>query len=200
MRTVGVLFLLIGIGIGIVWPRVQLEYFGRELAQLEFQHPEFNTAKSHSIELTQTDNPVRVLFRASYLLDGKLPPVKMPAKILITDRDGTFLNGILSFPTNGISEGPEQPSARASQSLDFDVLNDGEHVFALNLAPNENDGGILRPDVEKITATVYANVPVMNDNHKAFAAIFGVAGVYLLLRSRRRKNPKSPEPQKWGRG
>ena len=122
---------------------------------------------------------------------------------MITDRDGTLLTGVISFPTQGIETGPEQPKVRGSQALEFGIINNGEHELYLELAPNQNDGGVLRPDIEGISATVIANAPAINEDYKSLAAVMALAGFYLLVRSRKRKKEsggKIDPPPRWGRG
>jgi len=201
MRIVGVLFLLAGLGIGVLWPWAQIQFGGNELVKLEFAQVR-DGGEVLNFRATKADNPLRIRFQAKYLVGAKLPPVKIPVKVLITDREGTLLTGVISFPTQGIDTGPEQEQVRGSQSLNFDVLNDGEHQLALALASNPNDGGIVRPDIDGVSATVVANAPEINDDYKALSAVLALVGFYLFMRSRRRKGDKGQidPPTKWGRG
>ncbi|MDJ0613477.1 MAG: hypothetical protein QNJ29_07345 [Rhizobiaceae bacterium] len=200
MRSVGLLFLLAGLGLGLLWPWAQLNFGGREIASLEYENIR-SSAEVLSFDATSNDNPVRIRLHARYLVGAKLPPVKIPMKVLITDREGALLTGVVSFSTKGIGSGPEQGKVRGSQSLNFNVLNDGEHQLALSFAPNSNDGGIKRSDIDVISATVVANAPEIDDDYKALSAVLALVGFYLFMRSRRRKpsRDKTP-PQKWGRG
>lgn len=202
MRVVGVLFLLAAIGIGALWPWAQVNFFGKEVAKLDFGNLRGPVSASADFTVREEDNPIRIRFRAAYKIDGKLPPIKIPVKVLITDADGTLLSGVISFPTKGIETGPELPKTRGSTPLNFDVINPGVHTIALSLAPNPNDGGIKRPDIERISAKVIANAPPVTDDHKALAAVLALTGLYLLTRSRRKKRigGSTPPPQNWGRG
>ena len=97
VRTVGLLLIAAGIGLGALWPWAQLKFLGRELQMLEFDQPRNTPSEPAVINLSRGDNPVRMRFRANYLQDGKLPPVKIPIRVVIRDKDGVFLSGIISF-------------------------------------------------------------------------------------------------------
>lgn len=201
MRVVGIMFLLAGLGLGLLWPWAQANFGGNELEKLEFSNLR-NGGEVVTFNATQADNPIRIRFQAKYLVGAKLPPVKIPVKVLITDREGALLTGVISFPTQGINTGPEQGSVRGSKSLNFNILNEGEHQLALSLAPNSNDGGIARPDIDRVSATVVANAPEITDDYKALSAVLALVGFYLLMRSRRRKKDEGriDPPKRWGRG
>lgn len=200
MRFLGVILLLAGLGLGVIWPMVQVRLYGNELARLQFAQLKSEAAKPKVIELSKVNNPVRVSFEASYLVGAKLPPVKIPVKVLITDADGALLSGKISFSTKGDETGPEQPKVRGSQSIEFNVLNEGEHLLYLSLAPNKYDDGILVPDIAAVTAIVIGNAPELRDDHKALAAVLVLAGMYVLIRSRRNRKGKPSPPKRWGRG
>ncbi|MEM9330234.1 MAG: hypothetical protein AAGA53_02845 [Pseudomonadota bacterium] len=202
MKWLGLMLLAAGIALGALWPWAQLNLFGRELARLEFGKPRFNTVSSQALELSDKDNLVRIRFQAAYSVGGKRPPVKVPFKVTVTDTDGLFLTGGISFPTRGNETGPEQEKVRASTPLQFNVLNNGLHRISISLAPNPNDGGISNPDIAGVSAVVVANAAEINDDYKALAAVLALAGIYILLRSRRH-NPNATNikpPDKWGRG
>lgn len=156
-----------------------------------------------TLPLNREDNPIRVRFQIAYKPDGALPPVKIPIKVVITDRDGTLLTGTVSFPTSGRETGPEQPKVRSGTLLNFDVINDGEHELFLELAPNPNDGGITRPAIDGVEVAVVKNAANIRDDYKALAAVMALAGFYILIRSRGRKRKSKDEKtgqRKWGRG
>ena len=202
MRVFGLLLLACGIAVGAIWPWAQLHFLGNELGKLEFSGLRQGKSEPQSIVLTRDNNRVRIRFQASYLVGAKLPPVKIPVRVVITDLDGTLLSGIVSFPTKGDETGPEQQKVRGSTPLEFGVINDGEHMITLSLAPNPNNGGILVPDIAEVSATVVANAPELRDDYKALAAALALAGIYVLLRSRRKKpgDPPNSTPARWGRG
>ena len=201
MRAIGVVLFLAGLGLGFLWPWAQLNFGGSKFDELKFTQLR-NGGEVLGFNVTKADNPLRIRFQIKYLVGATLPPQKIPMKVLITDREGALLTGVISFSTHGIDAGPEQGTIRGSKSLNFEVLNAGEHQLALSLAPNPNDGGIARPDIDTVTATVVANAPALNDDYKALAAVLSLLGFYLFMRSRRRRNndgEKAPPP-KWGRG
>lgn len=202
MRILGGVLILFALGIGVLWPWAQITLGGNELAKLEYSNIRAS-AETLSLNLTQDHNPVRIRFQAKYLVDGKLPPTKIPVRVLITDREGALLTGKISFATQGIATGPEQGKVRGSQPIEFNVLNDGEHNLLLELAINSHNGGIIRPDIDTVTATVIANAPAINDDYKALSAVLALVGFYLFVRAKRRKRTKggsTPPQQHWGRG
>jgi hypothetical protein len=205
MRILGVLLILTGLGLGIIWPWAQLNLLGNEKANLKFGSLAGSQPEQQEVTLTRADNPVRMRFRASYKVGGKLPPLKIPVKVVITDAEGTLLNGVISFPTDGIEQGPEQPKARGSRPLEFNILNDGPHIVYLQLLDNANSGGIAKPDIENISLTVITNAPEVRDDFKAVSAVLALAGFYLMVRSRRRSKKdrhasRAATTRKWGRG
>lgn len=207
MRIIAFLLIAGGIGLGLVWPWAQLNLEKTNAETLAFGDLQGAVVERQTIELTEADNPIRVRFQIAYTPDGALPPVKLPVKIVITDSDGTLLTGTVSFPTAGRETGPEQPKVRSGTLLNFNVINDGEHEFFLELASNPNDGGITRPAIEGVDVSIVKNAAELRDDYKALAAVMALAGVYVLIRSRRSKRKsrkedrkKKPEPRKWGRG
>ena len=201
MRAIGIIMFLAGLVLGFLWPWVQLNFGGEELEKLQFTQLR-SGGEVISFHATKADNPLRIRFQIKYLIGATLPPQKIPMKVLITDREGALLTGVISFNTQGIEAGPEQGKIRGSKSLNFEVLNEGEHQLALSLAPNPNDGGIARPDIDTVTATVVAKAPALSDDYKALAAVLALLGFYLFMRSKRRRkdDSKNAPPPQWGRG
>ena len=180
MRPLGLLLIFAAICLGLLWPWYQINFQGREVETLQFGNLQSTIVERQTITLTKQDNPVRVRFLASFLVGGKLPPIKLPIKVVITDREGTLLVGIVSFPTKGRTTGPELEPIRAGTLLNFSVLNDGEHEVFLELAPNENDGAILKPALSGVAATFVANAPALQDNFRFLAIVLALAGVYTV--------------------
>lgn len=202
MRLAALLAFVVAAALGIIWPWAQLNMIGEPLMEMQFSKPEPDTAQYREFELSKSESPVRIRFQALFTPGASLPPIKVPVKVTVADTKGTLIAATLSFPTKGIETGPEQVKIRGSQPLQFEIQNDGRHVLYLSLAPNPNDGGIKSPGISGITASVLANAPEIHNDYKAISAAFGVLGVYLLLRSRRRK-PRSKgnsNNQRWGRG
>lgn len=207
MRMLGILLIVIAVGIGLILPWAQINLEGEEVATLEF--PGFSRkGKGEGTVLLQTqDNPLRIRFSIRYLNDALLPPVKIPVFAKVSDRNGTLIGTVISFPTQGRSTGPEQDVIRAGSSLDLVIQNNGLHKLELERAPNNGDNGISNPAIESITARFIANASPVNDQYKIPALILGLTGFYLLVRSRRRKDggddsrgdPPKPKPR-WGRG
>lgn len=200
MRTIGFALIAIGVCIALLWPWAQLNFLGNKIAYLRFDEVSNGQIWQRVVELEKTSNPVRIRFQASYKVDASLPPLRFPVKVIISDAQGTLLSGILSFPTQGITAGPEQQPVRGSQPLEFNVLNDGSHAIVVSPAPNPNDGGILKPAIGSISASVVGNAPPVNDDHLALGAIVAMCGLYLIVRYRRRKSKDQSGPQMWGRG
>ncbi len=196
------LLIVIAACIGLLWPWAQLNFLGNRIAEFEFDKIQGLENWQQVIELSQADNPVRIRLKTSYQVGAKLPPLKVPVKVMISDAQGTLLSGTVSFPTRGISTGPELEKVRGSQGLEFDVLNNGNHAILVSLAPNSNNGGILKPAIGKISAIVVGNAPELNDDHKALAAIIALCGLYLVVRNRRRKTGAKARSKNriWGKG
>lgn len=203
MRIVALLLIAGGIGLGLIWPWAQLNLETSQASVLEFGDLQGAVVERQTISLSEQDNPIRVRFQIAYKPGGALPPVKLPVQIVVTDSDGTLLTGTVSFSTEGRETGPEQPKVRSGTMLNFNVINDGEHEFFLELADNPNDGGISRPAIAGVDLSIIKNATEVRDDYKALAAIMALAGFYILVRSRgrKRKAPREkPKPQKWGRG
>lgn len=205
MRVFGLLLLLAGMSLGILWPWAQVNFLGDRGQSVTFGELKGHAPEQRQLFLTRDQNPVRIRFQAAYKVGAKLPPQKIPVNVEITDSDGILLTGTISFSTQGIGTGPEQPKVKASTPLNFKVLNDGPHDIYLTLASNVNDGGIKVSGIDKITATIVANAPVIRDDFKALSAAMALAGFYLIVRSRGRRrkgNTKKTRenPRQWGRG
>lgn len=201
MRSLGLVLILAAIAVGLVWPWAQINLQGRAIETLQFGNLQGPIVERRTLDLTENDNPVRARFQASFVPGGALPPLKLPVKVVITDRDGTLLTGVISFPTNSRNTGPENVTVSAGTMLNFNTINDGPHEMFLELAPNPDDGGISRPALEGISVSFVGNAPQLRDDYKALAAVMALAGFYLLVRSRRKKKKdgETPPPN-WGRG
>ncbi len=199
MRKIGFLLIAIAIVIGLLLPWAQLNFEGDRVAELDFAN--FNQAGQGegTVLLTKADNPIRIRFHARYKIAGLLPPVKIPVQVKLSDKDGTLVGAIISFPTNGIDAGTEQSKVRSGTNLDVTIQNDGLHKLQIEFASNKNDNGISMPDVENITATFVANSSAVNETLQIPALILALLGFYLVVRSKRRGNAP-PKKRRWGRG
>jgi hypothetical protein len=167
----------------------------------ELRFPAFNQKGTGeaTVLLKVTDNPVRIRFSAQYKVDGLLPPIKIPIQVKLRDKDGTLVGAIISFSTKGHGGGPDQPKVRSGTNLEVKVQNDGLHKLELSFAPNKNNNGIEKPDIDTITASFIANASAVNDSYKIPAAILALVGFYLIIRSRR-GDKKETKKYRWGRG
>jgi hypothetical protein len=200
MKKIGLLLIVIALSIGLVLPWAKLNFDENVVSEVSF--PEFHkTGKAEqTVLLTKADNPLRIRFVARYKVGGLLPPVKIPLQVKLSDRDGTLIGAIISFPTNGIDTGTEQPKTRSGTHLLATVQHDGLHKLEIEFAPNKNNNGIEKPDVDVITASFVANAAPVENQYQIPALILGLLGFYLLIRSRRSgKSKAKSQPHKWGR-
>lgn len=198
MKKLGFLLIVIALCIGLLLPWANLNFNENVVSEISF--PDFHkTGKAEqTVLLTKADNPLRIRFRAKYKIGGLLPPVKIPVQVKLSDRDGTLIGAIISFPTNGIDTGTEQPKARSGTHLLATVQHDGLHKLELEFAPNKNNNGIEKPDVDTITVSFVANAEPLDNQFQLPALILGLLGFYLIIRSRRKSKPKA-KTHKWGR-
>lgn len=199
MRKLGFLLILIALGVGVLMPLVLVKLSGTEITTLSFSNFRGNGVKAQNLLIRKEDNPVRINFRAQYKVGAKLPPVKLPVTVKVSDSDGTLIGTIISFKTDGFDTGPEQPKVAGSQSLVFDVQNDGLHRISMEFAPQPGNSNILQPDVEEITAKFTANTSEQDNPYKIPSVVLGLLGFYLIIRSRRGKKDEPGKPR-WGRG
>ena len=199
MRIIGFLFIIAGIVVGLLLPWAQLNFDGEEIAELKFASFNQTGAGEATVLLKAADNPVRIRFFAEYKVGGLLPPLKIPIQVKLSDKDGTLVGAIISFSTKGHGGGPDQPRVRSGNNIDVTVQNDGLHKLQLEFAPNKNNNGIEKPDIDTITASFIANASPVIDDYKIPAAILALVGFYLILRSRRRRD-QPPNKPRWGRG
>ncbi len=185
MRKFAFLLIVAGLGIGAIWPWAQGNFLNDEIERVSMTGLRENGSVEAIVNLKTSDNPVRIRFLATFLPDGKLPPVRLPLTAKISDRQGTLLAGIVSFATDGLTTGPELPTQSGSQALNLTVVNDGPHALSLTFAENAGDGGISRPDIEKVSATFIRNARVIDDQYTLAGFIVAMLGFYLLVRSRR---------------
>jgi hypothetical protein len=199
MKKLGFLFILIGLVVGILLPLAQVKLSGTEITTLSFADFRNEGTETQNLLIRKEDNPVRINFRARYKVGAQLPPVKLPITVKISDADGTLIGTIISFKTDGFETGPEQPKVAGSQSLVFDVQNDGLHLVSMAFAPQPGNSNVLRPDVEEITAKFIANTSEQENPYRIPAAVLGILGFYLIVRSRRGQK-REPKKHRWGRG
>lgn len=203
MKQLGLILIAIAIGVGLILPWAQLNFEGEEAASIEFADFHKQGKGEGTVLLKREDNPLRIRFSAKYINDALLPPVKIPVIVKLSDRNGTLIGSIISFPTQGRVSGPEQEAVRAGSNLDATIENDGLHKLELEFAPNKNDGGIKIPAVSYITASFVANAKPLNNDYKIPALFLGLLGFYLIVRSRKNKkggNGSNSNKPKWGRG
>jgi len=199
MRLIAILCILGGVGVGFIWPWAQLNFFNDEITRIELSGLRENGSTEAILELKKSDNPVRVRFQASFLVGARLPPLRIPLYAKVSDKDGTLFATVINLPTKGIESGPQQEKVRVSQSLNLNVQNDGPHALSLSFAPNDNDGGIERPDVANITAIFIRNAGSVFDQYSLPGGMVAIFGFYLLTRSRRKRKSPNDKPR-WGRG
>lgn len=199
MKKLGFLLILIGVVVGVLMPLAQVKLSGTEITTLSFADFRDDGVESQDLLIRKEDNPVRINFRAKYKVGAQLPPLKLPITVKISDVDGTLIGTIISFKTDGFDTGPEQPKAAGSQSLVFDVQNDGLHRISMAFAPQPGNSNILKPDVEEITAKFIANTSEEENPYRIPAAVLGILGFYLIVRSRRGQK-REPKKHRWGRG
>lgn len=199
MKKLGFILILIALAIGMLLPLVQVKLSGTEITTLSFSDFRNDGIEAQNLLIRTEDNPVRINFRARYKVDAQLPPVKLPITVKISDAGGTLIGTIISFKTDGFDTGPEQPKVAGSQSLVFDVQKDGLHRISMEFAPQSGNSNILRPDVEEITAQFIANTSEQENPYKIPAAVLGILGFYLIVRSRRGQKSE-PKKRRWGRG
>lgn len=198
MKKLGFLLILIGLVVGILLPLAQVKFSGTEITTLSFADFRDDGSESQSLLIREEDNPVRINFRARYKVGAQLPPVKLPITVKISDADGTLIGTIISFKTDGFETGPELPKVVGSQSLVFDVQNDGLHRISMAFAPQPGNSNILMPDVAEITAKFIANTSEQENPYRIPAAVLGILGFYLIVRSKR-GNKSEPRKRRWGR-
>jgi len=198
VRNIGFLLIAFAVIFGLVLPWAQLNFDGDEIASLEFDNFNRTALHENTVLLTRADNPVRLRFFARYKIDGLLPPVKVPIQVKVSDKAGTLLGAIVSFPTDGRGAGPEQPPVTSGTSILLNVQNDGLHKLELAFAPNRNNNGIATPDVDGITVTFIGNASEILSEYRIPIALSGLLGVYLIMRSKRKGKGPPAKPQ-WGR-
>jgi len=199
MRNIGFLLIALSAIFGLVLPWAQINFDGDDIASLEFENFNRKALHENTVLLTQDDNPVRLRFFARYKIDGLLPPIKVPIQVKVSDRQGTLLAAIISFPTDGRGTGPEQSRVTSGTSILLNVQNEGLHKLELAFAPNRNDNGIASPDVDAITVTFVGNASEILSEYRIPIILAGVLGVYLVVRSKRNKKSLPAKPR-WGRG
>ncbi len=198
LKKFGILFILAGFALGLLYPWAKVNFLGEQITEVQLTNLDFNAQQTATLTLTKADNPVRARFFVKYKRDAYLPPLKIPVIARINDSKGALIAGIISFPTDGHTTGPELGKVRSGNSLDFEVENDGLHQLVMELAPNANAGLVKKPDIANITVKFVANAASKDNPYQIWAIMLGVLGVYLFLRGRRKR--KNNSMRKWGRG
>lgn len=199
MRKIAYALVVAGITLGILLPAFHLHFSG-SFIQDEIVYDRANGGwRAATLYLSPADNPVRLQFVAEFLVGGRLPPVKIPLDVKISDADGTLMAAIVSLPASGRDAGAELPKIRSTTAPVFSVQQEGQHTLEVAFAPNKNNGNILLPDVKSLTAEFTANATEPNEDYKLPAVVLVILGIYLLIRSGR-EGRKVRAPVKWGRG
>jgi len=198
LKKLGILFLFVGIVLGLVYPWAKVNFLGKQVAEVQLNNLDFSAKQSATFSLSTSDNPVRARFLVQYKRDAYLPPVSIPVFVRI-DGPGNLIHATtVSFPTDGRTTAPEQGKIASGSAVDFEAKGDGLHQISLELAPNRNAGITKKPDIENITVKFIANAAPSENPFEIWAVVLGALGFYLMLRGRRGREKNTPG--RWGRG
>ncbi len=206
MRKIASFLILLGVGLAVLLPWIQSNFAGNEIVSLPVYDREDGGWRTGIVKISPDDNPVRIRIDAKYLVDAKLPPNGLPITIRVSGADGVVLDGTISISTSLKGSAPEQEKMVSTSAPLFAIADSGDYLIEVGLASNATQSGILDPGLSSVRAALIRNAVEADNRYQMPGVILAIFGVYLMMRSRRRKPPtaganKSPATKsRWGRG
>ena len=201
MRAVFLLILLIGVGIGIIYPWAITNFSGREIGtwRVYERGSEFRPVTA---KLGSSDEPVRVLVDMTAIAPPEFAPRATALTITASRGNRTVLAETLNFSESK----PQDTSPQLREKVYRDEagvitgVEDGDYVFVVG--PGDAEGIEMRSVDLILRGGAGAYDERMQPLGYSLMAI-GFIGLVLALRrgGSRPQNPNSqPPPPRWGRG
>lgn len=201
MRSLFGLILLIGTGIGVVYPWAMTNFSGREIGTWRvYDQGRF---KPVTVALSARDGPLRVLVDITARAERIVSQQRTVLTLTAATGDTTVLASTLQF---NHSDNPRQVSPQLPDRIFRDeaglipTVTAGPYIFTVG--PGDAEGIPMRAvDLVLRSAAGEVDRRARPVGFSLMAA--GLAGLVLAFRfgSRRPENPNSqPPPPRWGRG
>lgn len=193
--AISALLLAAGVFLGFVYPATTGDVPGRDIGRFAVYAPDSGFATAEA-SLSMADGPTAV--SASIRMAGQLVAGgdQDVLRLDVRDEGGQdMLAAVLRFPEQGTLESPQTAIVRYdSEPVVLDAAN-GLHGFTLAAGP-DFPGNVQT--VELVLKTAGRDTVAGPQLPDIAMMVIGACGMFLSLR-RRRENPNSQPPPKWGR-
>ena len=200
MRSLFLLILLAGTGLGIIYPWATTNFSGHEIGTYRV-YDRGGSFRPVDVALATADAPVRVLVDLTTLA----PPVAQPARAILTMTASTRGETVLAQALNFYDTTPRERSPQLPDPVfrdDAGLIRDvkaGSYRFVVAQGDNDNVQ-IQRVDLILRSGAGEADIRAQPTG----LSLMAVGFIGLVLSLRRKRNPENPNSQppapRWGRG
>ncbi len=187
MRKLALLLILAGLALVVLRPWLQTGFSGNEIASFNLFERQGEGWKSAAVTLSPSDNPFRLRINASFVVDAKIRPVKLPLKVRISGADGVVLDGTVSLKTDLQGAAPEGQKVKSITAPVFAIVNGGEYLIEVGVADDAPNYGLHDPGVSVVDGIIAGNVIEADDDYLLPGVVMIGLGVFILARKRRKK-------------
>jgi len=192
MRKLALLLLLAGLALVVLRPWLQTGFSGNEIASFNLFERKGEGWKSAAVTLSPSDNPFRLRINASFVVDAKTRPVKLPLKVRISGADGVVLDGTVSLKTDLQGAAPEGQKVKSITAPVFAIVNGGEYLIEVGVDADAPNYDLQDPGLSAVNANIAGNVTEADDGYLLPGVVMIVLGISFLAR-KRRKRPAGTE-------
>lgn len=188
MRIAFLALMIAGFGTAFIYPWYMNNFTGSEIGRWTVAQERGIQPAIVEADLTAQDAPVRIFVDATTLADT-IPTDGVSKLSIAVMRDGQFpvLSEVLTFTDIGNSKqqnSPKPPQIMRQSAGEINPVADDKYAF--RILRGDRDG----LQIAKIELILRKSAETANENIVSFGLLGGVMGLYLFIRTRRRKVDK----------